>query len=249
MALSDAFRFFPALSEQTSRRRSSYSAFLAISARVRLCGPPGRKLPQQHRHRHRKADQRRGAARRDHQNRRGAEPEPLPVRHAREAVAGQRDRQHDDADGAADRRLEELGPGESLGHEQHRGRIDEHERHQRLGEPEPERGVAGLERIGAGHAGAGVGGERDRRRDVGEHAVIEDEEVRDELRHAEHGERGRRDRHHDEIVRGGRYAAAERDADDRRHHQREEQRHRLGVEQARRHEGAEQRGNIRRPRR
>ena len=49
----------------------------------------------------RKADQCRGAARRYHQNRREAEPEPLQVRHAREAIAGQRDGEHDDADDAA----------------------------------------------------------------------------------------------------------------------------------------------------
>ena len=62
-----------------------------------------------------------------------AEPEPLPIRHARETVAGERRREHDHADDAAAGRFEELRPGESLGHEQHRGRIDEHERHQRLG--------------------------------------------------------------------------------------------------------------------
>ena len=60
------------------------------------------------------------------------------------------------------------------------GREHEHERHQHLAEAQPEGGVAGLERIGAGHAGGGVGGERHGRRDVGQHAVIEDEEVRDD---------------------------------------------------------------------
>ena len=40
---------------------------------------------------------------------------------------------------------------------------DEDERHQRLGQPQTKRRIAGLERIGAGHAGARIGGERDRR--------------------------------------------------------------------------------------
>ena len=54
-----------------------------------------------------------------------------------------------------------------------------------LAERQPEGGVAGPERVGAGHAGGRIGRERHRRRDVGQHAVIEDEEVRDDRLHAQ----------------------------------------------------------------
>ena len=61
---------------------------------------------------------------------------------------------------------------------------------------------------------------------------------------AEHGERRRGDRHHDKIGRGRRHPATKQDADDRRHHEGKEQRQSFGIEQALRHEAAEQRRNI-----
>eukprot|EP01035_Chromulina_nebulosa_P057318 gene57318-78535_t len=63
---------------------------------------------------------------------------------------------------------------------QHRGREHEDEGHQHLAEREPEGGVAGLEGVGPGHARPGIGGDRHRRRDVGQHAVVEHEEMRHE---------------------------------------------------------------------
>ena len=107
-------------------------------------------------------------------SRRSHEPEA-----AREE-AGQRDAEAGDAERAAERGGDERPPGEAVGHDQHHRRIGEHERHQRLGRGESEGGVAGAHRVGAGDAGGGVGGERHRRRDVGEHAEIEHEEMRDQ---------------------------------------------------------------------
>jgi hypothetical protein len=114
----------------------------------------------------------------------------------------------------------EFTPSEALADQQHGGRIDKDKRNHGLGEAEPERRVAGLERIGPGHTRPRIGGERDGRRDSGQHAIIEDEEVRHQRRYPHHGEGRRCNRHHDDIGRRGRNPAAEQIAYDRRHHQR-----------------------------
>src|SRR3546814_6928757 len=78
-----------------------------------------------------------------------------------------------------------------------------------------------LERIGSCHASGGVGRQGDRRRDVGEDAVVEDEEVGDDRLDMEQAQRRRRDGRHDDVVGGGRNPATHENADDTGHDERE----------------------------
>ena len=78
---------------------------------------------------------------------------------------------------------------------------------------EAERRVVGLEGIGVGNAGRGIGGERHRRRCVGQHAGGEDEEARDQRLDLQQHEDPRGDCDHDQVVRHRRCAAAHQNAD------------------------------------
>ena len=198
-------------------------------------------VPQQHRHHHRDPDERADELGRHHQQGGGGADPALPRPHLDQKVIRQRRGQERDAEHAADERERELLPREAGGHEQHRRGEHEDERHQRLAEPQAKGGVARLERIGARHARRRIGGERHRRRDVREHAVVEDEEVRDQRLDAEQHERRRGDGDHDDVVRGRRDAATHQHADQRGHEQCGEQRQRLRLDQPGRQDGQRRR--------
>ena len=144
----------------------------------------------------------------------------VPPRQAGAEVPDVRGRQRDDADDAAEQRRQERRPLEA--DEQQARRVHEHERDQRLAHRQPERGEAGAHRLRSRDAGRRVGRERDRRRHVGQHAVVEDEEVGGDERHAERPQRRRGDRGEDDVGGRGRDARAHQDARDRHEQEAEE---------------------------
>ena len=74
-----------------------------------------------------------------------------------------------------------------------------------------------------GHRRGGESGERDRRRQVGHDAEIEDEHVADQQWHAELEQRRPGERGGDDVVRDGRDSHAEHQAGEHGQHQRQEE--------------------------
>ena len=72
---------------------------------------------------------------------------------------------------------------------------------------------AGGPAVGAGDVGRGVGGERHRRRDHGEDAVVHDEHVRGHRRHPELDQRGRQQRGGEDVDADRRQADAEQEGE------------------------------------
>ena len=175
----------PNVCSTRSRRRAPARRYRRESTARQTDGPrrADQRVPAQYREHDGQADDVRPELV-EHQHEAGERQRDLgEPRQRRAEIADVRRRQRDDADDAAERRGQERAPREV--DEQQRGRVDEHERHQRLAHRQAERGEPGAHRLRAGDARRGIGGQRDRRRHVGEHAVIEDEEVRREQRHAE----------------------------------------------------------------
>ena len=118
--------------------------------------------------------------------------------------------------------------------QQQLGRVDEEERRDDLDEAEADRLERGLVRPGAGDRRPGIGGQRHRRGDRRQQAVVEDEHVRGDDRQAEPLER-RRDQDGEQQVGGrGRHAEAQNEARDHRQDQDEEQAVAADVEDQRR---------------
>ena len=106
--------------------------------------------------------------------------------------------------------------------EHHRGVVGENIRDDERCDSELRCVEGGLHRICARNGGAGVGRERDRRREVGDDAEVEHKEVRRDRRDAHLYENGRAGRGHDAVVGGRRNAHAEHDAAEHCEEEREE---------------------------
>ena len=154
----------------------------------------------------------------------GGEQDALPPGRARDDIALERG---GDAEDAEARRDDDLNGGEhALIHEQHGGVHRKDVRHDERRDGEL-RGIdAGLHGVGLGDGGAGVGRQRDRRRDIGDDAEVEHEEVGRDLRDAERDEDRRAGGGHDAVVGGRGHAHAEHDAAEHRQEERQQQRER-----------------------
>lgn len=209
-----------------------------------LRNPLSRQLQQHHWNHQRQSDAHCCDPRRDEEEGDEADPPPLPLPERYDQKAGERHAKAGDAQHRADQRVGEGPPGEAVGHQQQGGRIDEDEGHQRLGDAQPEGGVAGLEGVRSGNACCGIGSQRHGWRDIGQHTVVEDEEMGHQRLNLQLRQRRGGDGDEDDIGGGGRDARAHDNAGDGDQDQREEQRPLADIEKAEGPDTAKEIANI-----